>query len=308
MSSMSSVACSPVAASTVSPDEGRKYMTRGLLDEDPSGAGPPPTRILNNSRDRSSTTSRPRRFDGRKLSSGLRRERSRTSRRDFSSSCRMEERSVMGRSLRFEATRLAGRVVASGGALLCVGWGEGRNGEEGAGVEAQGARWFVRIRSPSVMTMCLPWRAMRKPAFSSARTARRWLTPGILGTACLYGDLDLTDYHASGILDCHFHVLADGIRDVRQGFLFRRPLGRTTRKAWNPDGESLFGLFKRYPAFHRPPPGSSRSEAVNERFNLALSGVGRAVHPLIRQPEATRRSRPGGPCTATSSGNMGVGF
>ena len=118
MSSMSSVACSPVAASTVSPDEGRKYMTRGLLDEDPSGAGPPPTRILNNSRDRSSTTSRPRRFDGRKLSSGLRRERSRTSRRDFWSSCRMEERSVMCRSRRIEATRLAGRVVASGGALL----------------------------------------------------------------------------------------------------------------------------------------------------------------------------------------------
>ena len=157
--------------------------------------------------------------------------------------------------------------------------------------------------------MCLPWRAMRKPAFSSARTARRWLTPGILGTACLYGDLDLTDYHASGTsrlpLPCTRGRASD---DVGQGFLFRRPLGRTTRKAWNPDGESLFGLFKRYPAFHRPPPGSSRSKAVNERFNLALSGVGRAVHPLIRQPEATRRSRPGGPCTATSSANVGIGF
>ena len=30
----------------------------------------------------------------------------------------MEERSVMCRSLRIEATRLAGRLVASGGALL----------------------------------------------------------------------------------------------------------------------------------------------------------------------------------------------
>ena len=118
MSSMSSVACSRVATGAVSPDEGRKYMTRGLLNEDPSGAGPPPTRILNNSRDRSSTTSRPRRFDGRKLSSGLRRERSRTSGRDFWSSCRMEERSVMGRSLRIEGTRPAGRLVASGSALL----------------------------------------------------------------------------------------------------------------------------------------------------------------------------------------------
>ena len=93
----------------------------------------------------------------------------------------------------------------------------------------------------------------------------------------LHGDLDLTNYHASSIVDCHLNVLADGIRDVCQGFLFRCPLGRTTRKAWNPDGESLFGLVKRHPVFHRPPPESSRSEAVNERVNLALSGLGRAV-------------------------------
>lgn len=26
-------------------------------------------------------------------------------------------------------------------------------------------RGIVRIRTPSVITMCLPWRAMRKPAF-----------------------------------------------------------------------------------------------------------------------------------------------
>ncbi len=56
MSSRSSVAGSPIAGDAVSPDEGRKYMTRGPLDEDPSGAGPP-TRIRNNSRDRSSTLS-----------------------------------------------------------------------------------------------------------------------------------------------------------------------------------------------------------------------------------------------------------
>jgi len=30
---------------------------------------------------------------------------------------------------------------------------------------------LVRMRVPSVMTMCLPWRATRNPAFSSARTA-----------------------------------------------------------------------------------------------------------------------------------------
>jgi hypothetical protein len=37
-------------------------------------------------------------------------------------------------------------------------------------------------RVPSVMTMCLAWRATRKPAFSRARTASRWLTPVIFGT------------------------------------------------------------------------------------------------------------------------------
>ena len=41
-----------------------------------------------------------------------------------------------------------------------------------------------------------------------------------------------------------------------------------TRKAWNPDGESLLGLLKRHPVLHLPPPGSSGSRAVNERFNF----------------------------------------
>ena len=139
MSSRSSVVCSLVAAAAVPSGRGRKYMIRGLRDEDPSGTGPP-TRIRKSSRDRSSTTSMPRRFVGRKLSSGFLRERSRTSRRDFSSSCRMEERSVMCGRVRFEATRLAGRMGASGGALLCVRWGDERNGGEGAGVGARGAR------------------------------------------------------------------------------------------------------------------------------------------------------------------------
>ena len=93
----------------------------------------------------------------------------------------------------------------------------------------------------------------------------------------LYGDLGLADYRANGILGRHVHVLPDGIRDVRQRLLFRLPLGRTARKARHPDGESLFGLFKRYPVFNRPPPGSPGSKTVNERFNLAFSGVDRAI-------------------------------
>ena len=42
-------------------------------------------------------------------------------------------------------------------------------------------RGIVTIRVPSVITICLLWRAMRNPAFCSARTAARWLTPGIRG-------------------------------------------------------------------------------------------------------------------------------
>ncbi len=68
-----------------------------------------------------------------------------------------------------------------------------------------------------------------------ARLLKRSHGPEVVDTGYpghgLYGDLDLADFHASGILDCHFHVLADRIRDVRQGFLFRRPLGRATRDA-----------------------------------------------------------------------------
>lgn len=36
-------------------------------------------------------------------------------------------------------------MVASGGALLCMRWREGGNGEEGAGIGAQGARGSRRF-------------------------------------------------------------------------------------------------------------------------------------------------------------------
>ena len=65
----------------------------------------------------------------------------------------------------------------------------------------------------------------------------------------LYGNFDLTDHHPRGILDGHVQVLADSVSDVRQGFLLRLALGRATRKAWNPNGESLFGFLKRHAVF-----------------------------------------------------------
>ena len=72
-----SAAAVPVAGSGDARLSGaaRKYMTRSL-----------PTTMRKISRESSSTTSRPRRLEGRKLRRGLRRERSRTSRRDLSSS------------------------------------------------------------------------------------------------------------------------------------------------------------------------------------------------------------------------------
>lgn len=44
-------------------------------------------------------------------------------------------------------------------------------------------RGMLTTRVPSVLMRCLPRRATRKPIFSSARTASRWLTPGNLGMA-----------------------------------------------------------------------------------------------------------------------------
>ena len=55
-------------------------------------------------------------------------------------------------------------------------------------------RGIVTKRGPSDMTMCLPWRITLKPAFSRARTARRWWTPGNFGTS-----------------DSHFHFADVGI-------------------------------------------------------------------------------------------------
>src|SRR3989442_4618788 len=43
-------------------------------------------------------------------------------------------------------------------------------------------RGIVRMRTPSVITMCFPCRTTPNPAFSSARTASRWLTLGTFGT------------------------------------------------------------------------------------------------------------------------------
>ena len=49
-------------------------------------------------------------------------------------------------------------------------------------------------------------------------------------TPLMCGDFDFAGHRASGILDRNFHVLANGIRDVRQSFLFRHLLRRQRRQ------------------------------------------------------------------------------
>ncbi len=89
------------------------------------------------------------------------------------------------------------------------------------------------------MTMCLPCRRMRKPAFSKARTAWRWGTPASFPTF---------------LTDCHFHfayvpaacqfldriqVFTNCDADIVQRFLLRCSLGPTTGKTGTRNGEAF---------------------------------------------------------------------
>lgn len=51
------------------------------------------------------------------------------------------------------------------------------------------------MRTPSVMTMCLPCRTTPKPAVSRARTASRWLIPG--SSARSDSDVDFANLRAA---------------------------------------------------------------------------------------------------------------
>src|SRR5436190_23636496 len=79
-------------------------------------------------------------------------------------------------------------------------------------------RGIVTIRTPSDITMCLPWRKMRKPAFSRARTASRWLTPGIFGT--LHRDLHFTDILALDKIIDGSEVFTNGVLNICERFRF----------------------------------------------------------------------------------------
>lgn len=58
--------------------------------------------------------------------------------------------------LRVEATWVAGRVVAWGGALVCGEWREERNGGEGAGIGVRGARGSYNLSQPKRTSSATP--------------------------------------------------------------------------------------------------------------------------------------------------------
>lgn len=72
------------------------------------------------------------------------------------------------------------------------------------------------------MTMCLPWRAIRKPHFSNTRTALRWLIPASVGT--LYLDSKLPFPAGLRKLLSDVQILADGFLDIGNGLCLRCPL------------------------------------------------------------------------------------
>ena len=110
---------------------------------DPSGTGPP-TRIRKSSPDRSSTTSMPRRLVGRKLSSGLLSERSRTSRRDSPSSCPTEERWVNVPEAKLRASP-GGRTDGCIDRCSALSPGVRMNGRQGPAIGVWGARVGGRL-------------------------------------------------------------------------------------------------------------------------------------------------------------------
>src|SRR5947209_4425122 len=99
------------------------------------------------------------------------------------------------------------------------------------------------------MTTCLLSLATRNPTFCSARTASRWLMPGIFGTST--GDLDLANIAVSQQVVANRQVLPDGVSNVGQGLILRLPLRPATGQSRTRNGEALVGLLQGDSVFHR---------------------------------------------------------
>src|SRR6266480_1735386 len=96
--------------------------------------------------------------------------------------------------------------------------------------------------------MCFPSRAIRKPAFCNARTASRWLTPGIFGT--LTADFDLPDLPFLHELLANEEIFANCVLDILQCLVFGSAFGPTTRQSRARHGNSLIALLQQDLIFH----------------------------------------------------------
>src|ERR1019366_153062 len=90
--------------------------------------------------------------------------------------------------------------------------------------------------------MCLLWRSMRKPAFSSAFTARRWLTPGSFGIS-RGGHFHLADFAMQFRRAVEFKVALDGVANVFHGLVHGCALGMAARQFGATDRHA-FGMFQ----------------------------------------------------------------
>src|SRR5438128_1069705 len=104
------------------------------------------------------------------------------------------------------------------------------------------------MRIPSDITMCLPWRKMRKPAFSKAFTASRWLTLGILGTSHRY--LHFANFLVFDKVIHGSEVFTNGVLNICERFRFSFALRPTTRQTGTRNAEAFFRFMNENLVIH----------------------------------------------------------
>src|SRR5437879_4212370 len=100
--------------------------------------------------------------------------------------------------------------------------------------------------------MCLPCRMIRNPAFSRARTASMWLTPGIRANAKPPPRPRGPRHLQSGPRGRQ--VLADGILNADERLFLGVSLGPATGQGRNGNTDSLVGAVHGNSVFHLSPP------------------------------------------------------
>lgn len=87
---------------------------------------------------------------------------------------------------------------------------------------------------------------MRKPAFSNAATAFRWLTPGSFGMRSGYGDFDHPSVFVAGRFLGRFNILADRDADIGERFFLRSSLRPASREPGTGNAKAFFRFVEYY--------------------------------------------------------------